>query len=301
MRTRPGASIIIPAYRSQATIARCLTTMFNQDGGDYEVVVVDSSPDEESEELVRSQFPRARFHHSHQRLLPYAARNRGIELATSDVLVFTDPDIYAPPSWQSRLRSALERLGGAVTGGLACHGRRWLEMGMHLCKFDPWLPGGPERRIDICPTANMACARATLEAAGGFVEEAMLADTLFSWRLAQLGIPIWFVPQALVHHHHMGAWTGLLQERFERGGEFAAYRSSHCSWSRGRTAAHLLVTLLPLRLLSLLSRGAGNALQARMAREYLRTSPVVITGQAGWLAGEAAGYLRRLRSAPAAD
>jgi GT2 family glycosyltransferase len=301
MLTTAKASIIIPAYRSQATIAGCLTTMFNQDARDYEVVVIDSSPDNLTEELVGSQFPHTRFLHSRARLLPHAARNRGVQLATSNVLVFTDPDIYAPPSWLSRLRSAQERLSGAVTGGLACHGRRWLEMGMHLCKFDAWLPGGPERRIDICPTANMACDRASLEAAGGFAEESMLADTFLSWRLTQLGIPIWFVPQALVHHHHMGAWSGLLKERFDRGREFASARISRSSWTPGRTAGHLMITLLPLRLMGLLVRGLRNATQARLAREYLLTSPIVVTGQAGWLAGEAAGFLRYLRSALTID
>jgi GT2 family glycosyltransferase len=270
--------------------------MFAQDARDFEVIVVDSSPDDVTERLITSEFPSTCFLHSRERLLPYAARNRGIELAASDILVFTDPDIYAPAAWLSGLLSARQRLGGVVTGGLACHGTRWIEMGMHLCKFDSWLPGGPERLLDICPTANMACDRATLEVAGGFAEESMLGDTLFSWRLAQSGTPIWFVPQACVHHHHLGTWSALLKERFSRGREFALARTSHAAWTPGRTAWQLMITLLPLRLLRLLARGFRNAWRARMAGEYLRTSPVVISGQEGWLVGEAAGYLHRLRS-----
>jgi GT2 family glycosyltransferase len=292
----PRTSIIIPAYRSLATLAHCLTTMFEQDAQDYEVVVVDSSPDDLSEQLIGSRFPAARYLHSRERLLPYAARNQGVLLASGEILVFTDPDIYAPPSWLSRLTDAWERLGGAVTGSLACHGSRWTELGMHLCKFDSWLPGGSERRIDICTTANMACSRATLQAAGGFAEDLMSGDTLFSWRLTQLGIPIWFVPQALVYHHHVGTWAGLLQERFRRGREFALARVSTSAWSPGRTARHLIVTVLPLRLAGLLARGLRNARQAGMVTQFIRTSPVVVSGQAGWLGGEAAGMLRHLGS-----
>ena len=292
----PRASIIVPAYRSEATIARCLETMFAQDFQDYEVIVVDSSPDDRTEELVRGRFPHARYLHSRDRLLPHAARNRGVDLARGGTLVFTDPDIYAPVEWLSRLVSAQERLGGAVAGGLACYGRRWVELGMHMCKFDPWLPGGGERRIDICPTANMACPRSVWAAAGGFPEQSMLGDTLLSWRLTERGVPIWFVPEAVVEHHHMGTWDELIRERLARGREFATLRMERGQWSRGRTLAHITLTVLPLRLARLAWRGLRNASRARLLAEYLRVSPVAITGQTAWLGGEAVAYLRALRS-----
>jgi len=290
----PQASIIIPAFRSEATIAQSLATMLAQDFRTYEVIVIDSGPDDRTEQIVRARFPSVRYLHSQERLLPHAARNHGVDLARSDILVFTDPDIYAPPTWLSRLVSAHRKLGGAVAGGLACHGRDWVEMGMHLCKFDPWLPGGIERRIDICPTANMACARSVLAVAGGFPEQSILGDTLLSWRLTQLSIPIWFAPRAVVEHHHLGTWSGLVQERFARGQEFAASRIEHGMWSGGRILRQLMVTAVPLRLARLVSRGLRNASRARLLAEYLRVSPVVVTGQAAWLRGEAVAYLRAL-------
>ena len=291
----PRASIIVPAYRSEATIARSLRTLLAQDFHDYEVIVVDSSPDDRTEGLVRGQFPQTRYLHSRERLLPHAARNRGVDLARGETLVFTDPDIYAPVDWLSRLVSAHERLGGAVAGGLACHGRRWVELGMHMCKFDPWLPGGSERRIDISPTANMACLRSVWAAAGGFTEQSMLGDALLSWRLTQMGVPIWFVPEAVVEHHHMGTWAELLRERFARGQEFAVLRMERGQWPNGRTLGHFFLTVIPLRLAHLVWRGVRNASRARLLAEYLRVSPVPITGQAAWLGGEAAAYLRALR------
>ena len=290
-----GASVIIPAYRSQSTIVRCLEMMFDQDFQDYEIIVVDSSPDDRTEDLVRGQFPQTHYLHIRDRLLPHAARNRGVELARGETLVFTDPDIYAPVEWLSRLLSAQERLGGAAAGGLACYGRRWVELGMHMSKFDPWLPGGGERRVDICPTANMACPRSALAAAGGFPEQTMLGDSLLSWRFSEMGVPIWFVPEAVVEHHHMGTWAELLRERFARGQEFAALRTERGRWSRARTLAHLSLTVVPLRLAGLVWRGLRNAARARLLTEYLRVSPVAITGQAAWLRGEAAAYLRALR------
>jgi GT2 family glycosyltransferase len=182
-----------------------------------------------------------------------------------------------------------------VAGGLACYGRHWVEQGMHMCKFDPWLPGGRERPIDICPTANMACPRSVWAAAGGFREQTMLGDTLLSWRLSEMGVPIWFVPEAVVIHHHMGTWAELLKERFARGQEFAASRIERGQWSRGRILAQMSLTVVPVRLAGLAWRGLRNASRAHLLAEYLRVSPIAITGQTAWLGGEAVAYLRSLQ------
>jgi GT2 family glycosyltransferase len=123
----------------------------------------------------------------------------------------------------------------------------------------------------------------------------MLGDSLLSWRLSEMGVPIWFVPEAVVEHHHMGTWAELLRERFARGQDFAALRMERGKWSRGRALAHLSLTVVPLRLVRLVWRGLRNAARARLLAEYLRVSPVAITGQAAWLRGEAAAYLRTLR------
>jgi len=70
---------------------------------DYEILVIDSSPDDRTEKIVRIKFPDVRYHHSQNRLLPHAARNRGVKMARGELFVFTDPDIYAPAHWLENL------------------------------------------------------------------------------------------------------------------------------------------------------------------------------------------------------
>ena len=289
-RTRPEVSIIIPAYQSERTIARSLFTMQAQAFPDYEIVLVDSSPDDRTEEIVRTRFGEARYEHSPHRVLPYAARNRAVEMARGRLLAFTDPDIYASPSWLQNLVAAYRKYGGAITGAIACHGERLLEVGMHFCKFDMWLPGGDVRRVEIGATANMLCDRVAFETAGGFDPDSMLADTLMSWSLESKGIPIRFVPNAFVEHHHLGTWGSLLQERYARGKEFAGLRLKREAWSEMRVLTQTLASLIPLRLAKLTLRGAGNARRAKSLGRFLKVSPVVVSGQAAWLAGEAAAY-----------
>ncbi|HVS63108.1 MAG TPA: glycosyltransferase [Thermoanaerobaculia bacterium] len=50
----PRVSVVIPAYRSHATIAGCLAALRQQEYRSFEVVVVDSSPDERTAREVRA-------------------------------------------------------------------------------------------------------------------------------------------------------------------------------------------------------------------------------------------------------
>ncbi len=288
-------SIIIPAYLSHATIARSLETMQAQKYPDYEILVIDSSPDARTEKIVSIQFPGVRYQHSQQRLLPHAARNRGVKMARGELFVFTDPDIYAPAHWLTKLVQAYSQYGGVISGSLACYGQRMVDHGIHICKFDPWLPGGSIRKVSIAASANMLCDRETFESVGGFDDNSMIGDTLLSWELTRVDVPIWFVPEAVVEHHHTGTWKGLLQERYVRGHEFGQMRLTHEGWEGGRVLLQAIASIFPIRLTKFALRGAANALRAGCLADFLSISPIVISGQAAWLAGEAKAYLRLLK------
>lgn len=295
MSNAPTLSLIIPAYQSGRTIAQCLRTLQSQSFQHFEVIVVDSSPNGHTRQIMQAQFPHVIYRHSSKRLLPYAARNRAVELAQGRLLAFTDPDIYAHSDWLDALIATYRKRGGAVAGAIDCYGRKPVEMGMHYCKFDKWLPGGDVRPIDIGATANFLCDRDAFEAVGGFDESSMLGDTLMSWAFAKEGIPIWFDPNAVVEHHHTGTWVSLLRERHSRGRDFGELRLRLEGWSRLRTMLQALMSLVPIRLTKLTLRGIANARRSRQLSDFLQTSPVVISGQAAWLAGETAAYWHQLR------
>ncbi len=286
-------SLVIPAYRSEQTIGASLQTMLAQDYGNYEVIVIDSSPDDATERIV-SRFDSVIYTHSPVRLLPYAARNEGFRRARGDLIVTSDPDIYAGPGWLTSMVESVETYGGVVAGALRCHGNRWVESGMHFCKFDSWLGGGQPRRVALVASANMALSKDLFDEVGPFDERSMLSDTLFSWQLRHGGIPITFVPDATVAHHHIGSWASLLKERYQRGQEFARHRLDEEHWPTPRILLHFLVTALPIRVLSLLARTTRNSLGAGLLWQLVRVLPVVISGQTAWLLGEAKIYWRLL-------
>jgi len=290
----PEVSVIIPAYHSQDTIAFCLQTLRAQTYRDFETIVVDSSPDARSEEIVRSGFPEVLFIRSPKRLLPHAARNKGAAQARGSLFVFTDPDVSFDSRWLEALVRSHRGSGGPISGAIDCLGSRWLDGGVHLCKFSKWLPGGSPRLIDCAPTANLLVTRAVYEAIGGFRDEEFLGDLIFSWEARRRGERLQFEPAAVVFHEHRHRVGSFLRERFERGILFAGVRMRWLG-SRRRTALfYLAVSVLPIRYPRILALVAGHAWRAGWRRRYLSTFPLFAAGHAASLAGESLGYLRFL-------
>ncbi|HEX3531071.1 MAG TPA: glycosyltransferase [Thermoanaerobaculia bacterium] len=290
----PSLSVIIPAYESAATIAGCLEALARQTCQDFETIVVDSSPEKTTEDLVTARFPWVRFHHSPHRLLPHAARNLGVSLAESPLLLFTDPDVYPHPGWVERMVAAHQETGNVIVGAIACHGRRWRDQGIHLCKFSKWLPGGHSRRVDMGPTANLLLSRADFAAAGGLPGDEMLGDVSLSWRLWDTGRELRFEPGAIVEHHHLHTVRSFLVERYTRGMLYGRLRVERVGRKRSAALIYLLASVLPVRLPRILVLVAGQSARAGQTGRFLSTLPLIVLGHSASLAGEAvawAGFL----------
>jgi GT2 family glycosyltransferase len=287
---QPSAAVILPAWHSEATVDGSLAALACQDYPSLQVVLVESEPGGAVERMVRSKYPSVRYIPVPNRLLPHAARNLGVQYCDADLLLFSDPDIYPEPGWVSRMVAAHRQYGGVIAGPLDNATQGWLDWGVHFAKFDLFLPGGEPHRWEYCATGNMLCSRQDLERVGGFRPDHMLADLLISWSFAERGIPITFLPDAVVRHHHVVTLRGALRERYERGCDFGRLRGAHAGWSAGQTLKQTLVTLSGLRLANLVVRTGANARRARRFGWFMATLPLVTMGHAAWLAGELRGY-----------
>jgi GT2 family glycosyltransferase len=270
--------------------------MESQSYRDFEVIVIDSSPDDDCGQIVVKQYPWVHYEHVTHRMLPHEARNYGAQKANADLLIFSDPDVYADPQWLSILLDSHQSYGGVIVGSVLYYGRKWHDIGAHLAKFDLFLPGGKVRPIEIAPTLNLLCPRAIFDELGGFSGEYMIGDTIFSWELQALGYPITFVPGALVRHHHTTTWLELVRERSERGREFGVLRAEQFAWGTPRILYQILITLLPLRLANLLLRSFRNSRSAGMLQQFILTFPINLSGHAAWLLGEMRGMFDALRN-----
>ena len=290
----PRVSIVIPAYRSGATIRACLQSLERQTFASFEVIVVESSGDEATMAMIDREFPAVRVIRSSERLLPQAARNRGVAEARGELLVFTDPDIYLSAEWLSALMEAWEERGGVIVGSFACYGGSARDFGFHLAKFSKWLPAAPARVVDMAPSGNMLISRVQFEEVGGFRPELFIGDVDFSRLLRDARLRLWFEPRARGEHHHLYDLRQFCSERYQRGVWYGELRSSWYARERWRVLLLLITSVLPLRLLTNVTLASGRALRTGNAITLARALPVLVVGYAATLAGESGAFVRAL-------
>lgn len=213
--TAPICSIIIPSFRAAATIRACLIALRDQQiDQPYEIIVVDSSPDE-AVVLAARQFPAVRAIHLLHQTDPAQARNIGAEEARGRYLAFIDADCVAAPDWLARLVATLEQgydaVGGAIANG---NGATLVSWAGYLCEFREFLPGDQARDVPNLTLGNVAYRRAIFEAAGGFPVGAFpQEDQVFHHTLRRLGARIRFDPRIVIAHTHRTERVAFLEHQ----------------------------------------------------------------------------------------
>ena len=94
---RPRFSVIVPAYNEAAYLGRTLASLQAQDFlGAYEIIVVDNNSDDGTAEVARGFGVQVVYE---RRAGVCAARQRGAEAASGEILVSTDADTEHPSDW----------------------------------------------------------------------------------------------------------------------------------------------------------------------------------------------------------
>ena len=183
----PDYSVVIPLYNKGPHIERALRSVQAQTVQPREIIVVDDgSTDGGYEWLEGLDLPNLILE---RRGLPgpggYAARNRGIELATSEWIAFLDADDeWQPDHLESVTRAleAIERPDGVVSvfsgyEDVYADGRRSVDpftrkIGGPICEMDFSTLLGHWVRLNASPmwTSATVCRRAALVDAGRFPE-----------------------------------------------------------------------------------------------------------------------------------
>jgi glycosyltransferase involved in cell wall biosynthesis len=284
----PRVSVIIPAFYSTETLPRCLAGLRKQRFRDFEVVLVNSSPETATGDLIHRDFPEVRFEQSPVRLLPHAARNVAVRLAQGEILVFTDPDCYMHPDPIEQLVAAQESGHLLVGGAIENADGGWWELGVHLAKFAWWLPGGrPATRPDL-PTAIAAYSRSVWNQVGPFDENSWCGDSMIVRRFISNQGVAWFEPTAIVDHHHLSGAREFFQERYTRGVDYGKNRSKHSRWSRFRIGLQL--ASFPLLPFLMTARSLYYAASSGRIGDAIFTFPIILAANTAWCLGEAGAH-----------
>lgn len=203
-------SVVIPTYNRRSILEKCLLALEHQDPSgeieNYEVVVVDDGSSDGTPDWLRqdaARFPHVRLVEQ-QHGGPAEGRNRGVDHAKGDVIVFIDSDLVVTSSFLASHAQALSR--------------RWNQQGNRLCftygavintaNFDQ--PTAERHKLrDLSwayfATGNVAIDRDVLERSGLFD----VGFRLYGWedlelgeRLRQMGVELVKCPEAVGYHWH---------------------------------------------------------------------------------------------------
>lgn len=109
----PAISIIVPVYRAEAHLERCVRSILAQRFADFELILVDDgSPDTcplLCDAWARSD-PRIRVLHRENGGAG-AARNAGLRIATGDFIGFVDSDDWIQPEMYARMHALITEVG----------------------------------------------------------------------------------------------------------------------------------------------------------------------------------------------
>jgi glycosyltransferase involved in cell wall biosynthesis len=219
-------NVIIPSYRAGATIAQAinpvLDTIPQKSGSDFtfDLTVVDSS-DDNTAEIIRSQFPDVRLIKLPQRAFPGAARNRGVEATSGDVICFIDADAYPDSSWLENINDFLKKnpdidaVGGSVLNANPLEG--WSHLA-HWCEFSGYGLHAPEGSRRVVPTVNVAIRRSAFMKFGPFLEDQFgNEDVLLFYRMMQAGSRLHFSRSMIVYHRNKTTLDGIYSHQFKLG------------------------------------------------------------------------------------
>jgi len=197
---RPLVSFIIPVLNGEKDMARCLTSIRNQDcsAEDYEVLVVDNGSTDRTDQIVHA-------FGINLKVVPgvsvAALRNHGAETALGDYLAFVDVDVELAPAWlQNGLWGFRDRkvvaIGGPrdMPGGSTWVQRAW---GLHL---ESHRPKDQPASVPWLYSMAFMVRRSEFLAIRGFADNLETAEDVdLCYRLGRLGTIIYDPAMRAIH------------------------------------------------------------------------------------------------------
>lgn len=209
----PLVSVVVPTYNRRKQLHRTLLGLADQQlsGHRFETIVIsDGSTDDTWEYLHGGATPLPVVALEQQNAGPAAARNRGVQAARGELIVFVDDDIIPVPGLIAAHVAAHESLGDDVVS----IGPMLTPLDVELSPWVSWEQRMLEKQYDQVRsgvfkvsarqfyTANAAVRRHHLIAAGGFDESFRRAeDVELAYRLSERGLEFTFVEDAVGYHY----------------------------------------------------------------------------------------------------
>lgn len=248
MEEQPFVSIIVPVYNGEVTIEACIRSLLELHYPEkrYEVLIIDNNSTDNTATIVK-KYP-VRYLVEDEIQSSYAARNRGIQEATGELVAFTDADTFVDRDW---LTEGLKCLNDKDAHMVAGHVEVVTSEPPNLYeKCDRYMFLHQERsvRLGFGGTSNLLVRREVLEDIGLFDGRLISAgDYEFGRRATRRGHRVVHCAKARVHHPARATLNALL----EKSRRIGHGRAQVVAYGREPTPYHWLLRSALPPLLSL--------------------------------------------------
>lgn len=194
-------SVIIPVKDDQRLFA-CLESVLalREEAAAFEVIVVDNGS-QPAFRACLAELPPFVLVADEPRPGAYAARNRALELATGDVLFFTDADCLVKPGWIARALGHVNRGADVVQGYSGSVGTSRLDR-LVQTRYEAHLRSLRHGAPTECDTRNLAVRRAVFARLRFNDRYRRVGDTEIGLLAEAQGATVAYCPAMRVGHAH---------------------------------------------------------------------------------------------------
>ncbi|MCR4368481.1 MAG: glycosyltransferase [archaeon] len=213
------ASVIVPAYNSQKTIAQCVAALMGQKfKGKFEVIVVDDGSSDETKKIAQKEGAKV---FSQKNAGPAKARNLGAKNAKGKVLVFTDADCIAKKNWLTEMIAPFSDPKVAGVQGAYKTWQKSLVARFVQAEIEERYDymDRHKEKLDWVGSYSAAYLREVFFGAKGFDEsfpKASGEDPELSYKIAKSGKKLVFNRAAIVYHTHPNSVQKYFWTKFYR-------------------------------------------------------------------------------------
>lgn len=241
--SRPGVSVVMPAYNASRFVGRAIESLLAQDDPDFELIVMDDGSTDDTREVARA------YAAADSRIRVVTgpnggvsrATNRGIADARAEWVAIQHADDLAMPSRLRRLRAAAAAAPEVVAWSSYAYHINEAGERLGLSETGPTSRKAFEERLSAGELVGNVIVSAAFfrkrdaEAVGGFDPQIIGAEDLeFFERMAELG-PVLALPEPLLERRiHAAAVTVRSFSEMQHATRFIMERRR--AWSAGRKA-----------------------------------------------------------------